>query len=174
VPLDSVAHVIQVALTPVFLLSGIGTLLNVINTRLARVTDHAEHAAELLGNGPEPVDALQRRKHLVRLRRRTLALDTAIALGVVGGAATCGAAFTLFVDALRDATVASVLFLLFGLALACTVGALAALLADSVLAWHGLRTEGPLPHSRDVSRHYQPCNRAQPPSPPWLWYALRC
>ena len=34
VPLDSVAHVIQVALTPVFLLSGIGTLLNVINTRV--------------------------------------------------------------------------------------------------------------------------------------------
>jgi hypothetical protein len=32
---DSIAHIIQVALTPVFLLSGIGTLLNVFNTRLA-------------------------------------------------------------------------------------------------------------------------------------------
>src|SRR5271163_926678 len=31
VPLDSIAHVIQVALTPVFLLSGIGALLNVFN-----------------------------------------------------------------------------------------------------------------------------------------------
>ena len=39
VPLDSIAHVIQMALTPVFLLSGIGTLLNVFNTRLARVSD---------------------------------------------------------------------------------------------------------------------------------------
>jgi hypothetical protein len=78
------------------------------------------------------------------------ALDTAIALGAVGGEATCGAAFTLLVGALRNATVASVLF---GLALACTVDALAAFLADSVLAWHELRTEGPLPHSRDVSRH---------------------
>ena len=34
---DSVAHVIQVALTPVFLLSGIASLLSVLSTRLARV-----------------------------------------------------------------------------------------------------------------------------------------
>ena len=34
--LDLVAHVIQVALTPIFLLSGIATLLNVFATRLAR------------------------------------------------------------------------------------------------------------------------------------------
>jgi hypothetical protein len=33
-PLDTVAHIIQVALTPVFLLSGIATLLNVFSTRL--------------------------------------------------------------------------------------------------------------------------------------------
>ena len=38
-PLDLVAHVIQVALTPIFLLSGIATLLNVFSTRLARVAD---------------------------------------------------------------------------------------------------------------------------------------
>ena len=38
-PLDLVAHVIQVALTPVFLLSGIATLMNVFSTRLARVAD---------------------------------------------------------------------------------------------------------------------------------------
>ena len=38
-PLDLVAHVIQVALTPVFLLSGVATLLNVFSTRLARVAD---------------------------------------------------------------------------------------------------------------------------------------
>ncbi len=30
---EGVAHIIQVALTPVFLLSGIGTLLNLFNTR---------------------------------------------------------------------------------------------------------------------------------------------
>src|SRR5215813_416513 len=37
--LDLVAHVIQVALTPIFRLSGIATLLNVFATRLGRVAD---------------------------------------------------------------------------------------------------------------------------------------
>jgi hypothetical protein len=40
--LDLVAHVIQVALTPIFLLSGIATLLNVFSTRLARVADRVD------------------------------------------------------------------------------------------------------------------------------------
>ena len=39
---ESIAHIIQVELTPVFLLSGIATLLNVFATRLARVGDKAE------------------------------------------------------------------------------------------------------------------------------------
>jgi len=145
VPLEGVAHVIQVALTPVFLLSGIGTLLNVFSTRLARVTDHLEHSEELLRAHPSGPDAAVLRAHLRRLRRRTLALDIAVASGVVGGGATAAATLTLFVGALRDAVVAWTLFVMFGAAVACTIFALAAFLAETVLAWHGLRDEGPLP-----------------------------
>ena len=36
----------------------------------------------------------------------------------------------------------------FGFALGCVVGALVAFLADTLLAWHGLRKEGPLPHPK--------------------------
>ena len=46
--LDSVAHIIQVALTPVFLLSAIGTLLNVFATRLARVADRVDLLSQQL------------------------------------------------------------------------------------------------------------------------------
>ena len=52
-PLDMVAHIIQVALTPVFLLSGIATLLNVFSTRLARVADRVEQ----ITTGIEEADA---------------------------------------------------------------------------------------------------------------------
>jgi hypothetical protein len=48
--LDTVAHVIQVALTPIFLLSGIATLLNVFSTRLARVADRVESVAQAIGD----------------------------------------------------------------------------------------------------------------------------
>ncbi len=150
VPLESVTHVIQVALTPVFLLSGVGTLLNVFTTRLARVTDHMEHSEELLRAHPNGPDALILRWHLRRLRRRTFALDVAVALGAIGGGATAAATLTLFVGALRDAAVAWMLFLLFGAAVACTIAALAAFLAETVLAWHGLRDEGPLPRPKLV------------------------
>lgn len=159
--LDTVAHVIQVALTPVFLLSGVGTLLNVFNLRQSRVADHAEHAAELLGAAAAGTpDSALLRAHLARLRRRMAALDVAVALAAVGGASTCGAAFALFVGALRDATTAWVLFLLFGAALACAVGGLAAFLVDTALAWDGLRTEGPLPHPRSTA----PPNPGRQPS----------
>ncbi len=147
VPVDSIAHVIQVALTPVFLLSGIGTLLGVFNTRLARVSDHAEHASTLLKDC-EDAEAAVLLAHLRRLRRRTVALDVAIALAALGGAATCGAAFVLFVGVLRDSATSAVLFGLFGASLGCTVGALAAFIGDSLLAWHGLQREGNLPHTR--------------------------
>lgn len=43
--LDSVTHIIQVALTPIFLLSGIAALLNVFSTRLARVADRVDQLA---------------------------------------------------------------------------------------------------------------------------------
>ena len=145
VPLDNIAHVIQVALTPVFLLSGIGALLNVFNTRLARVSDHVSHTADLLAADPQGEDSALMRRHIRRLRRRVLALDAAIVLAALGGATTCGAAFTLFVGATRNANTAFVLLLLFGSALGCTVAALGVFIVDGLLAWHGLRKEGPLP-----------------------------
>jgi hypothetical protein len=145
---DNIAHIVQVALTPVFLLSGIGTLLNVFNTRLSRVSDHRAYVTTLLRGEADADQQTWLRAHLVRLRRRTLVLDASVVLGATGGASTCGAAFVLFLGSMRDTAIAMWLYVLFGLALGCTACALVAFLADSVLAWHGLRREGSLPHPR--------------------------
>jgi hypothetical protein len=145
---DSIAHIVQVALTPVFLLSGIGTLLNVFNTRLSRVSDHRAYVTTLLRGEADADQQTWLRAHLVRLRRRTLVLDSSVVLGAIGGASTCGAAFVLFLGSMRDTAIANWLYVLFGLALGCTACALVAFLADSMLAWHGLRREGSLPHPR--------------------------
>ena len=51
--LDTVAHIIQVALTSVFLLSGIATLLNVFSTRLSRVADRVQEANKALDQADE-------------------------------------------------------------------------------------------------------------------------
>ena len=139
-PLDMVAHIIQVALTPVFLLSGIATLLNVFSTRLARVADRVDQITK----GIEEADAGEvalLAAQLSHLRRRSLALDAAVLLAAFGGAATCASVLTLFVGALRDATVASVLFTTFGVAVMCTIGAIGAFTAEMLMAGSGVRAE---------------------------------
>lgn len=145
--LGNVIHVIQIALTPVFLLSGIGTLLNVFNTRLSRVVDRMDHAMDLLRQAQDAPEAALMRAHVRRLGQRRLVLDTSVLMGALGGASTCGAALALFLGSLRDAAIASWLMALFGSALMFTVVALLAFLADGVLAWHGLRREGTLPRT---------------------------
>jgi hypothetical protein len=44
-PAAAIAHVVQTALAPVFMLTAIGALLNVFGTRLARVGDLADRLA---------------------------------------------------------------------------------------------------------------------------------
>jgi Protein of unknown function (DUF2721) len=143
--IDNTAHIVQVALTPIFLLTGAGTLLNVFNTRLARVSDHHEHMAELLRAGPDEDEKVLLLAHESRLRRRLLALDAAVSLSALGGAATCGTAFILFVGGVRDSAVANWLVISFAIALLCVVTGLVAFLVDTVLAWHGVRQEGAMP-----------------------------
>jgi len=143
----SAAHLIQTALTPVFMLSAIGTLLSVFNTRLSRVSDHMTHLNEILKAGLGAAEDRSMRAHLRRLVRRTAMLDASIALGAVAGASTCGAALVLFVGSIRASAVEGWLIGLFALALVCTVGSLVTFMGDSLLAWHGLRREGPLPRS---------------------------
>jgi hypothetical protein len=138
--LDTVAHIIQVALTPVFLLSGIATLLNVFSARLARVADRVDSLSTAV-EGADPGEAEALSVQLTHLHRRSLVLDVAVVLGAVAGAATCAAVLALFVGALRDAAVATMLFTFFGLAVACTLGAIAAFTAEMMMASIGIRTE---------------------------------
>ncbi|WP_342148504.1 DUF2721 domain-containing protein [Methylorubrum sp. SB2] len=135
---DTIAHIIQVALAPAFLLSGLATLLNVFSTRLGRVADKVDKLrADLIGAGPDEAAELSHR--LAYLRRRSLLLDLAVILASLGGVLTGIAVLTLFLGALRDASAASVLFVCFGLALGCTIGAILAFLVEILLAGRGVR-----------------------------------
>ena len=58
-----------------------------------------------------------------------------------------GAALVLFVGSVRASAVENWLIGMFAVALLCTVGSLVTFMGDSLLAWHGLRRDGPLPRS---------------------------
>jgi Protein of unknown function (DUF2721) len=136
--LDNVIHVIQVALTPVFLLTALAALLNVFSTRLGRVADRVDQVAAKLQSATA-TDAEFFSTQLDYLKRRSLVLDVAVVLATIAGVATSGAAFVLFVGALREAVVRSMLYVLFGGALLFAIAALFAFAVEMMMAGRGLR-----------------------------------
>ncbi len=131
---NDAAHLIQTVLTPVFLLSGIGTLLNVFAGRLARVADQADALTQLTNGSATPTD-----ERLRVLKTRALTLDVAVVLATGAAAATCLSILALFLFALSNRAIASVLLLLFGLAILLTLGSIVAFGTEMVLSNRAMR-----------------------------------
>lgn len=129
-PVDNAAHVVQLALTPIFLLSGLAALLNVFSTRLGRISDQVDKLAYDPGKRP---------RQLALLRLRSRFLDVAVLLAAFAGALTCAAALALFVGEIKSGSAGRLLFGLFGGALVCAIAALAAFSVEMVLAGRGVR-----------------------------------
>ena len=81
--------------------------------------------------------------------KRSTALDIAVVLAALGGAATCGSVLLLLVGFLGDKSVAPILFGLFGMAVIFTICALTAFVVEMLMAGVGLRAQARL--SRDVA-----------------------
>jgi Protein of unknown function (DUF2721) len=129
--LEGAAHVVQLALTPVFLLSGTATLLGVFAARLARVADRVD---ELSLEARDPI----RDELLTLLRRRSRALDIAVVLSAPAGGLTCAAVLVLFLGEVRG-TAAQLLFVYFGGAIVPTMASLTAFVVEMPLAARGVR-----------------------------------
>ena len=144
--LGSVVHIIQVALTPVFLLSGIATLLNVFSTRLARVADRVDELMKAMeaGADSETGETGTIAARLSHLHRRSVALNIAVLLGAAAGAATCATVLALFIGEAGALAVAAILYVSFGLAIACTIGAIVSFAFEMTIAGRHTRAEAAL------------------------------
>jgi uncharacterized membrane protein len=131
--LESAAHLVQVALTPVFLLSGIAALLSVFAGRLARVADRLDALSAQCSSA-------EKSEEIARLHRRSLVLDVAVVLGSVGAAATCLAILTLFLFALSNKAIGNVLVGFFGLAIVCTLTSVGAFGLEMLMSSRALRS----------------------------------
>jgi hypothetical protein len=107
-----VAHTIQLALAPVFLLAGIGAFLNVCVGRLARVVDRARFVEKAL-----PLSTGAEHDRLVGeiriLDKRISVVNAAIFLTVVAAVLTCIVVILLFLSNLISANLGTVIALLF-------------------------------------------------------------
>ena len=131
--ITSVAHVIQLAVAPVFLISGIAALLAVLTNRLARIIDRAR---SLTATG-EPNPDVQ--AELDTLTQRAGYVNTGIALATSSVLLIATLIVTLFLGAFLTLNVATMVGVLFVGAMLALVGALVTFLREVRLATRTLR-----------------------------------
>jgi VIT1/CCC1 family predicted Fe2+/Mn2+ transporter len=132
-----IAHLIQSALAPVFLLSGVGVTLGVMTTRLTRAVDRARHLEELLTR--HPADARQIHDDLQVLARRARYINAAITLCGCSAVLIALVVITLFANAFFGSGFAGTIALLFVGAMVFITGAYVAFLIEVRLATRNLR-----------------------------------
>jgi hypothetical protein len=133
----AIAHSIQLAVAPVFLLSGIAAILVVMTNRLARIVDRARIIEARTPPNPYVAGAI--RDELDRLSRRAKLISVSITLSTVTALLVAAVIALLFISAFLsfDATVP--VALTFTVAMLAFVVALLAFLREVLLATTNLR-----------------------------------
>jgi pilus assembly protein TadC len=139
----SLAQVIQLAVAPVFLLTGVGAILNVLANRIARIIDRARPMEERLAT-VDPDTARELHNRLKVLSRRATFINRAIALCVLSGLLVSLVVGALFVSSswrLDLALPISVAFViaLFSLAVSLVYFLREVFIATASLSFGGLR-----------------------------------
>lgn len=129
--LTDIAHVIQLSVAPVFLLTAISTLIGAMNTRLGRTIDRRrvvidKHAnAQPTAADSEELELLARRRHLIYL---------AILFAVIAALLVCLVVAGAFLGALMAADLARLVAAFFILAMGSMIAALTLFLREIYLA----------------------------------------
>jgi hypothetical protein len=136
-----IAHAIELALAPVFLLSGIGVFLGVLTSRLARVVDRARTIERELrqASAVEPDDA---RSQLKVMARRARFINYAITFATVGGFSTALVVALLFLSTFVPLNLAAYVAVLFVFAMASLLAAFLSFLVEIRIAVAALRIGG--------------------------------
>lgn len=121
--LSTVADTIQAAIAPVFLLAGLGGILNVMVGRLARIVDRARDIEQLhpRSTGPE------HDRHVWELRltdRRISVINTAIFLCVASALSICIVVAVMFVSRLFGLHVGGIIAVAFVISMALLAASL--------------------------------------------------
>src|SRR5882724_9386832 len=118
--ISAIAHVIQLAIAPVFLISGMATLLSVLANRLGRIVDRArvlEAQLETLDEAKQP----RAWEELMRLSTRARLVNFAITFATVCALLTCITIQTLFLGTFLRINLSKLITVLFIAAMERTV-----------------------------------------------------
>lgn len=112
---SDIAHVVQLSVAPMFLLTGIGAMLSVLSFRLSRAVDRARVLEALL---PTLVDERRiddTRRELCVLSARTRLINRAITLCTTSALLVCLVIVVLFVGALAALDIAIATLFIFSM-----------------------------------------------------------
>jgi len=133
-----IGHAVQLAIAPVFLIAGIGALLNVMANRLGRVVDRAR-ALERDINGYDETMRSRAMTELAVLDRRMVLVHWAIYACVASALVICLVIGVLFVGDLADAAVGTIVAVLFIAAMALIITGLIIFLVETGIATRSVR-----------------------------------
>lgn len=141
-PLDinTIAHVIQIAVAPVFLLAGIAGLLGVMTNRLGRVIDRAR----TLARGERHATSTQENTLILQENRNLLQrgrfINLAIAFAGSSALLVCLLIMTLFTAGLLGVNFSKIVAVLFIISMALLIIALSFFLMEVFLATRLMRS----------------------------------
>jgi hypothetical protein len=134
----AIGHVIQLAVAPVFLLTGVSGLLAVLTNRLARIIDRARVLEDraLHASGPD--------QHLVDselrlLSQRARRINTAISLCTLSALLICAVIVALFGGAFLSTDLSILIGVIFTVAMLALFTALVSFLREIHVATRSLR-----------------------------------
>jgi hypothetical protein len=134
-----IAHLIQVALTPIFLISAIGVTLNVLTSRLARIVDRARAMEDILRRPDHKHDGRDLHGALGVLARRARYINAAITLITLSALFIALVVVMLFVNAFLRWDLSAFIACMFILSMLSLCAALLSFLIEVRIATTTLR-----------------------------------
>jgi len=134
-----IAHLIQVALTPIFLISAIGVTLNVLTSRLARIVDRARAMEDVLRRPDHAYDSRDLHGGLRILARRARYINAAITLITLSALFIALVVVMLFVNAFLRWDLSAFIACMFILSMLSLCAALLSFLIEVRIATTSLR-----------------------------------
>ena len=132
--IPGISHAIQLAVAPVFLLAGVGSLLAVLTSRLARIIDRVHLLERELPENAGESEIARLRLAAAPLSRRARLIHWAISLCTTCELLVCVVVATLFIGAALSIDLTGLIGLLFVAAMLALIAGLICFLREIALA----------------------------------------
>jgi Protein of unknown function (DUF2721) len=136
--INDIAHVIQLVIAPVFMLTAIGTVINVLAGRLGRSVDRRRVLVAALPKLDITVADIAQREVAFEIRRIQL-IYIAISMSVMSGIFVCLLIALAFIDAFITLNLSKLIAALFILAMLALIGSLLTFLREIFLSTNSPR-----------------------------------